>query len=384
MKPLYLILRGEDMNLFYFELKRFLKNPKNKICLLLLALLFVTLFTLNVTTFNKRLLEMDIATSQLNLQQAQQAVKILEKEIKLSPDNKKLKDSLNFAKKEEKIIEQQILSLKESNFEKFAELENELDLSRIRLYSKESEDYQRLDAKIKYHNTIKSVNGKFSPTANSINESAFLVGRSMMSWLSSTTVFIIISVLIADAISNDIESSKIRFYQLIGGRKTKHLILKLIVPIFVVTSITIFSFLLLYLIQGWLFDFGTWKYPYFTLDGSIIPIWEVTLKTCILFISALFFISSLGELLSLVFKRSLVVIGLLSVFLTGFATLEHEEWFQPLKKFLPFEYLGFGQIVNDTHILPDNPFLIGICYLIVLSIIFVTISNKLYKNYYYQ
>ncbi len=130
--------------------------------------------------------------------------------------------------------------------------------------------------------------------------------------------------------------------------------------------------------------FGTWNYPYLYLDRTIVPIWQIVLQTLPLFLVALLFLASLGQLLSLIFKKSLVVIGLIVVFLTGFLTLSQEEWFQPLKKFFPFEYLGYGQLINDIKILPQNAFLIGVVYLLVLSLGFILASHYLYQHYYYR
>ena len=115
-----------------------------------------------------------------------------------------------------------------------------------------------------------------------------------------------------------------------------------------------------------------------------MPIWQIVLQTLPLFLVALLFLASLGQLLSLIFKKSLVVIGLIVVFLTGFLTLSQEEWFQPLKKFFPFEYLGYGQLINDIKILPQNAFLIGVVYLLVLSLGFILASHYLYQHYYYR
>ncbi|MDR1568703.1 MAG: hypothetical protein LBS33_08515 [Streptococcaceae bacterium] len=67
-----------------------------------------------------------------------------------------------------------------------------------------------------------------------------------------------------------------------------------------------------------------------------------------------------------------------------YLTFQNEAWFQPFKKFLPFEYLGYGRLVNDIEILPSNAFIIGMVYLLSLSSVFIVFSGYLYKNYYYR
>ncbi|CEN27287.1 hypothetical protein [Pseudolactococcus piscium] len=148
--------------------------------------------------------------------------------------------------------------------------------------------------------------------------------------------------------------------------------------------VTVLTFAGIYLISGLLIGFGTWHYPYSLTNGRIFPIWQLSLKSLGLFLVSLLFIGSMGQLLSLIFKKSLVVIGLIVVCLTGFLTLEREVWFQPFKKFIPFEYLGYGRLINDIKILPDHFLLIGVVYLVGLSLIFLSISAYLYHQYYYR
>lgn len=373
------------MTLFYFELKRFIKNPKNKICLALLALIFFGLFVLNQTTFKQKFSGMELAVTRANLQQSKQAVERLKNETKLNSNDEKIAQDLLIAQEEEEIFSSQLSALEKKDFDKFAELENQRNSAQLKLISQEdSDEYRNLVSSIKYYEAVKAVNGRMSVTINDSSEAAFSIGRSMMAWLSSTVIFVLITVLIADTVSSEIESSQIRFYQLIGGRKFKHLLLKLGVPVLSVGSVTFISFFCQYLIKGFTDSFGTWWYPYLMADGTIQPIWQVGLKAVLVFIVALIFIGSLGQLLSLIFKKSLVVIGLIVVCLTGFMTLAQEEWFQPFKKFMPFEYMGYGQIINDAKILPNNALIIGLIYLMSLSLFFIVVSGYLYQHYHYR
>ena len=341
------------MAFFYFELKRFLKNPKNQICLTLLAVIFLGLFIFNQTALNKQIIKMNLTTAKFNFQQSKQIVESLQKESQLHPDNIDIAQQLEKAQKEHNILSEQLSALKNKDTEKFAELEHQLNLSQIQsITKKNSDEYQNL--------------------------------KSMTAWLSSTTIFVLITVLITDSISSEIESTQIRFYQLLGGRKLKHLLIKLLVPILVTSLVSLLLFTSLYIVKGLLDSFGTWNYPYLYLDRTIVPIWQISLKTIALFLVALLFLASLGQFLSLIFKKSLIVIGLIVVFLTAFLTLAQEEWFQPFKKFLPFEYLGYGQLINDIKILPQNAFLIGVVYLLALSLGFILASHYLYQHYYYR
>ncbi|MGT2783924.1 ABC transporter permease [Streptococcus merionis] len=373
------------MVFFKFELKRFLKNPKNKICLGILIVIFLGLFILNEILFARSFSNIELDIARQNLQQSTQMVSTLEQKVSVDQNNEKDTIALEQAKIEQKILEEQLLSLEKKDYERFAQLENNLNYLKLKSISDQnSSEYKSIKAKIDYYEKIESIGAEHSASINNSKSASFVASKSMMGWLASTTILVLLTVLISDSVSSEIESSQIRFYPLIGGRKLRYLFLKLLVPAMVCFLLTAGLFSLLYLFQGFRTNFGAWKYPYLLPDGTLETVGSIALKSLILYFIALLFLSSLGQFLSLIFKKSLVVIGLIVVFLTGFATFSQEEWFQPIKKFLPFEYLGYGQLVNDIDILPNNSFTIAILYLLSLSFVLFLISSYLYQNFFYR
>ncbi|KXT74707.1 hypothetical protein STRDD10_00736 [Streptococcus sp. DD10] len=370
--------------MFYFEVKRFFKNPKNKICLLILLLLFVALFILNQTLFQESSSDRILATTQMNLQQQQQTVKVLEMEVEQSSQDRELNSQLEQAKKEEEILSKQVVALTTNKVSEFADLQYQLQKLQLENMDQSSAEYEELQKNMTYYQAVKTVGGRGSLMINDTTEAAFSLGSSMTAWLSSTTMFVLFTVLVADFLSVDIESSQIRFYQLIGGRRFKNLLFKLLVPVLVTFLFTLLAFVFLYFMKGGVDGFGTWNYPYLLDNGSIFPIWSIVLRTLVLFFLSLIFLASLGQLLALMFKKSLVVIGLIIVCLTGFFTLSQEEWFQTWKPFVVFEYLSYGQLIHDVSILPTHSFWIGIAYLLSLSVLFFSISYYFYKKFYYR
>ncbi|MCJ1989624.1 ABC transporter permease [Pseudolactococcus carnosus] len=373
------------MTLTYFELKRFIKNPKNKICLAILVLFFLVLFGFNQLSVNQQFKTMTLASTTTNLQQTKQSVAAIKTQVASAPEDTMLAKQLILSQEQEKMLSEQLKALTADDLDRFATLAYEADLAALKSgdMAGSDDDQNRLNSS-NYYLAVKAVGGKMGLMANDAADASFKTGSAILHWLSATTLLVLITVLISDVVSSDIESSQIRFYQLIGGRKFRQLVLKLLLPIGVVGVVTVLTFAGIYLISGLLNGFGTWHYPYSLSDGSIFSIWQLSLKSLGLFLVSLLFIGSLGQLLSLIFKKSLVVIGLIVVCLTGFLTLEREVWFQPFKKFIPFEYLGYGRLINDIKILPDHFLLIGVVYLAGLSLIFLSISAYLYHQYYYR
>lgn len=373
------------MTLTYFELKRFIKNPKNKICLAILVLFFLVLFGFNQLSVNQQFKTITLTATTTNLQHSQNSVAAIKTQVASAPEDTMLAKQLILAQADEKMFSEQLKALTADDLDRFATLAHEADLAAIKSGDMAgSDDVQNRLNSSNYYLAVKAVGGKMGLMANDAADASFKTGSAILHWLSATTLLVLITVLISDVVSSDIESSQIRFYQLIGGRKFRQLVLKLLIPIGVVGVVTLLTFVGIYLISGLLNGFGTWRYPYLLSDGRIFPIWQLSLKSLGLFLVSLLFIGSLGQLLSLIFKKSLVVIGLIVVCLTGFLTLEKEVWFQPFKKFIPFEYLGYGRLINDIKILPDHFLLIGVVYLVGLSLIFLSISAYLYHQYYYR
>ncbi|MBM7641947.1 ABC transporter permease [Streptococcus loxodontisalivarius] len=372
------------MRMSYFELKRFINNPKNRICFIFIILLIfgLSLFhQLNNQSSDNVVLD----NVRMNLQQSQQELEVLEQKVKATPSDSDLSEKLEDVKTEVDIMSKEILALEDNALDTFIDLEHELDLHRLQLISqKGSEEYQEIKTRIDYYDAVKSSGGSPSISINDTEESIFTTFSSMISWLSSTTFFILFTVLVSDLVSRDLESTQVRFYQLMGGKKVSQLLSKLLVAVFVTFFLTILCFLVLLLIKGFLTGFGIWNYPYLLIEGTIVPIWKIGVKTVYIFLISLIFMTSLGQLLSLILKKSILVIGLITVILTGFMTLSMEEWFQPFKAFIPIEYMGYGQIVNDSKYLPDNPIVIATIYLVGLSIVFMLLSCYLYKRYTYR
>lgn len=351
----------------------------------ILVLFFLVLFGFNQLSVNQQFKTMTLASTTTNLQQTKQSVAAIKTQVASAPEDTMLAKQLILSQEQEKMLSEQLKALTADDLDRFATLAYEADLAALKSgdMAGSDDDQNRLNSS-NYYLAVKAVGGKMGLMANDAADASFKTGSAILHWLSATTLLVLITVLISDVVSSDIESSQIRFYQLIGGRKFRQLVLKLLLPIGVVGVVTVLTFAGIYLISGLLNGFGTWHYPYSLSDGSIFPIWQLSLKSLGLFLVSLLFIGSLGQLLSLIFKKSLVVIGLIVVCLTGFLTLEREVWFQPFKKFIPFEYLGYGRLINDIKILPDHFLLIGVVYLVGLSLIFLSISAYLYHQYYYR
>ena len=372
------------MRFIIFETKRFLANPKNKIVLGLLVLVFFASFGFSQLVSKQRFLEAELAGSRFNLQQSTQNLQQLEETYRLNPENEELSKRIEKARKEQDLFSQQLYALERNDSNQYAKIETQLIKEQISTKDKDDKDYQELQSKIAYYDRVEKAGGSHSSTINNVDESAFRVASSLMSLLSSIVVYILVAVLVSDTLSHEIESNQIRFDPLRGKRTVTQLFLKLLIPSTITFIVTIFSFFIIYVIHGCIHTFGSWDYPYFFPDRSMTAVGVISFYSLTFYWFAILFLSSLGQLLSLLFRKSLVVIGLIALLLTGFLTLSQEEWFQTFKVYLPFEYLGYGHMRMDASILPQQAVLIGILYLGGLIFLFFLLASYLYRHYYHR
>lgn len=185
----------------------------------MLVLVLFGLFIANKTVFKQKFYQSTLDVTTINIQQNEQMVLNVKNELKLNPDDDTLEESIKELENEKKLFQSQVEALKSNDLEKYANLVNQVNLLQIKkIPSDGSEEYLAISNSIKYYKNIKAVNGKMGITINDTSESAFTVGRSIIFWLSSTVIFVLLTVLIAENLSSEIETSQIRFYQIIGGR----------------------------------------------------------------------------------------------------------------------------------------------------------------------
>ena len=110
------------MTLTCFELKRFIKNPKNKICLAILVLFFLVLFGFNQLSVNQQFKTMTLASTTTNLQQTKQSVAAIKTQVASAPEDTMLAKQLILSQEQEKMLSEQLKALTADDLDRFATL----------------------------------------------------------------------------------------------------------------------------------------------------------------------------------------------------------------------------------------------------------------------
>jgi ABC-2 type transport system permease protein len=96
----------------------------------------------------------------------------------------------------------------------------------------------------------------------------------------------------------------------------------------------------------------------------------------------LFFLASIGMFLSMLTKRSLVVVTLIAILVMGYESIQDKPWVQSIRKFIPMSYTDPVELLKyPEYLFGKNSLLIGLLYLTSLGILLLLVTNLLFNKY---
>lgn len=246
--------------------------------------------------------------------------------------------------------------------------------------------YQMAKGQKDYYDYLKKHKLSF-PMSEIVYEGAF--EKTSLTFVSFTTVVTLslLVILFGDFFTQKFESERIRYYRLIRQAKSHTLLNHLILPFLIGLGLLLLTIIANYLVLGITSgNWGSFIYPYGQLRQVITPYWEIDLWALGFLILTLLFIITLSQLLSVIFKKTLVVVGVELLLIVGYDFLHQKDFFKPFIKFLPFEYLFGVSIVfpDEKYLFGANSMLIGAGYLLICSVIFYLLTNILYQKWIYR
>lgn len=240
---------------------------------------------------------------------------------------------------------------------------------------------------IAYYEYLKKNRLPFFATEISGNQGFTVFGRLMASFLSLTQI-VLLTVLLLSSFAMRFDSQQIRVLHLYRISPSRALINHFIVALCSVIGLVLSTFILGLAVWSSKFGLGSWIYPLGQGDFSITPIWRVTLWSLLYWILTCSFILSLGQLLSVLLRKSVLVIGLIFLMFASWSVIERKAFFGDIRKFFPFEYLnGVSKILADRVAYPmfgTNTMMIGAIYLLVCTILFTIITHVVFSRWVYR
>ncbi|MDT2863270.1 ABC transporter permease [Lactococcus lactis] len=387
------------MKYFKFELKKFILNKRNRYLLALISSLIVVYSIYTTISFsdivgdNTTTLLQGVQTTEMSVQDNIKNTEDILKMTKVKAELVDLNDSLNYYLQEDVIYQKQIAVINANDINGYYRLQKEVDQLLLKQYGNQSSSGQDkfLKAEIKYIKTVQERKLDFEaiPTMQSHVFGNF--HQQFIPILTSSLFIVLFASMVSILVATSYESKENRFYRFAGIDLQKNLIIKVLSGTLATFAWIIISSIIYFLIIGLVNGFGAWNYPAylgnsdlktgFTLTNLTIPNGILDLGSILYLFFVIFFLASLGALISVFVKRSMVVVGVIALFVMGYSIIGNVSWIISIRRFVPLSYLEplklFG---NPSALFGKYSILIGAGYLLSLSVLFLLISVFIIKN----
>ncbi|SJZ43450.1 hypothetical protein SAMN02745116_00291 [Pilibacter termitis] len=204
-----------------------------------------------------------------------------------------------------------------------------------------------------------------------------------LKFASNFIVIMLFSILFCDFLTNNFEKSTIYLYSFTRKKKRTIIDSKLFVQFFSTAIFLIFSLGLLIVSKAMINGFGTSKFPVvigndiYRLDFSYISAPELVISYVPYYFVVLLFLGILFLFLGAYLKKTLLSLGVFLVSYYGFTLIKDSEMMKTFSPFIPYSYLDVYGVITQTDLyFPRASFLIGIIYLLTLSVFFYALTVR--------
>lgn len=207
----------------------------------------------------------------------------------------------------------------------------------------------------------------------------------LLEFISTTSIFLLVIILVGDAMSKDYDDHSIALYHSILPKRKNLAVYKGVV----ITLSSFFVFLviigLVFIGKGIFSGFGAPTYPLVVSQSSTeivtVSMWWGTFLILFHYFFVLFFLVHIAILIGTIFKHSLITIGILIVSYYSFTILSTVEFINPFLPIIPFSQLDSYRVVSGFDSLtPAIPYWGSLLILLGSGLLCLWISRILLKN----
>ncbi|SJZ43403.1 hypothetical protein SAMN02745116_00289 [Pilibacter termitis] len=202
-----------------------------------------------------------------------------------------------------------------------------------------------------------------------------------LSECSNFLVIMLFAILFCDFLTNSFEKSNIYLYSFTRKKKSSIIISKLLIQLSTSVIFSVLCFGLLFTVKGAIYGMGTSKYPIAigndVKNFSFISSPELLLRYIPYYFLVLLFLITFFLFLGAYLRKSLVSLGLFLLSYYGFTLIKDFGVMKVISPFIPYNYLDtYGVITQTDFSFSKESFLIGVLYLLVLSVIFYALTVR--------
>ncbi|RZI49345.1 hypothetical protein [Lactococcus kimchii] len=375
------------MKNYFFELKKFIINKRNaSLCVALTFLLLSSLYFVNFQGGYKR----------ENL--VNQKISMVEQRISSSKEAESASKNPDKAyyTRENELLQNQLNALKQNNVNSYFNYVlkmNKLDLAKqeknpeflgveLSEILKTENQYIQLVQKRKIDFEIEP-EIQFFAFGNFVD---FTLKQNLFTNLYLIGFILLVSTSLAYFYENR-EDNYFRFAAISPAKNVISKVFSAVTAVMVwLIGISAFNIIVIGIKNG----FGSWRYPSYLVNywgtdqtnttptNMGIPVGETILISFFYIFIMLVFFASIGAFLSVLLKKSMVVIGILSVSVVGWLMVINNPNLQSVRKFVPMSYFNPIELLcKPNYLFGANSLLVGIIYLAGLSILFMALASLL-------
>ncbi len=389
------------MKIFKFELTRFILNKRNKYLLTLISALIVfyaAYSTLSfISFFGQNQISVLSENTKSNKKEALDNINSLEsvlKSSKLISEIDNTRNSISDMTKNVNLYQSQIDALSNKNVNEYYALQKELDKIQLAENTNQlnsEQENKRLNQEIKYIDTVQNRHLNFEVLPSPQSHAFGNFQQQFIPILSSSLFIVLFASMVSITIASGYEAKENQLYQFTGIDSRKTLLAKVCSGTLATFVWLLVSGLVYFIIIGSVNGFGNWNYPAYLANASLttgytitnltIPNGIVDIGSLFYLFFVIFFLASLGALISVFVKRSMVVVGVIALLVLGYSMIENVGWIVPFHRYIPMSYFSpltlFG---NPSSLAGRYSLLVGATYLFILSGAFLFFAHLMLKN----
>lgn len=374
------------MKNYLFELKKFIVNKRNiSLCI---ALSFLLLSSLYFSNF-----KIGFETQNLINQKISMVERKISSEKELAAESNKL--STTYKTNEKVILEKQLNALKQGNINDYYNYVLKENQLKLREQEKNSEAISLGTEMYKTENQYiqlvqkRKIDFEIEPEIQ-----LFAFGNFIHFTLDQnlfTNLYLIgFILLVSTSLAYFYENREDNYFRFAAISPVKNVISKVFSAVTAVmvwlVGVSAFNIIVIGIKNG----FGSWRYPSYLVNywgtdqtnttptNMGIPVGETILISFFYIFIMLVFFASIGAFLSVLLKKSMVVIGILSVSVVGWLMVINNPNLQSVRKFVPMSYFNPIELLcKPNYLFGANSLLVGIIYLAGLSILFMALASLL-------
>lgn len=358
------------MKYFSFELKRIFSSKKNKVLFSILTILLIVLVGFSINLKNSNNIKVMENFLNDNITVSTQALEGMRNDSSVPKDI--VKDSEDLLK----LYNSQKNALQNNDVKKYYKLQ--LEVNNMNIQHGQAGEF--LEDENKYIKDVLKKGLDFENYPQAQLHSFGVIHEVFFPLIFSSLFYIILLIMGGISIASNFENESMRLYKTPLFHKKNIILANFGANVFSLT-IWYLSAVAFYIVSvGIMNGFGALNYPSAIQDLYIVDNWKIDLVYLVWGFLLIFFIVSLGTLLSLVVRKSILVVGLFAIIVLGFDMIKNQIFMEKFLKYIPMSYFEPIKLLQNNNNLPDHALIVGAIYLLSLTIIFLLISMYKYRK----